>query len=138
MLKKLASSKFGWLLPVGGFLLAAVLFNLISRVTNPSSHAYAGDCIARSEDGATYRNTCGYEINFALCLDDEDEADYSSCPVTRLGEGDSYQMGSGQFLETDVYGNRHVWACKTPFVPRMKPSNSNQNLLRKACGRKDD
>ncbi|MAP94613.1 MAG: hypothetical protein CMK07_06635 [Ponticaulis sp.] len=122
-------------LPVILFVAAILLFTQISRFTNPASHAYAGECMSRSDLGRTFTNTCEFEINVGMCLADGDAEDYSNCPNQLLSAGASYTLPEEASFEIDAYGNNRIWACKAPFVFKMKPGNSNRALLRKGCAR---
>ena len=134
-MKAILPKQFRWVLPIAAFVLFGALFSLLGRFTNPAKYAMASQCIERSDVGRTYTNSCDFGINLSLCLADGDEANYSNCPVTLLSEGESLALTDSELFETDRYGNRHLWACKAPFVPRMNPSPNNSALLREGCSK---
>lgn len=118
------------------FLVWAVVLSLpivgivLSNVLRPQATAYAGHCVERS--GGDLVNGCDFEIVMSFCRDIEgvSKPDHA-CTMQTLTVGEAF----ANYPEGPPEGTPYTMACRAPFPPVWKRSNSNAALWRKACGK---
>lgn len=129
------SGRFRILYAVLIFVVISVGGNFLADFLNPQRKALVPACIDTKQPDAWFTNSCDFDIRLSFCLETGTDEDYSDCPVIPLAPGEGASPPKGRKTEADVYGNRHIWACKAPFRPAMKPSLSNRNIMQAACAR---
>ena len=117
------------------FVVISIAGNFLADFLNPQSKALVPTCIDRTQPDAWFTNSCDFDINLSFCLENEADKDYSDCPSMSLNPQKGVSPPTGRKLEADVYGHRHIWACKAPFRPVMKPGMANRNIMQTGCAR---
>lgn len=104
---------------------------VLTSMLRPEATAYEGHCVQRQ--GSDLVNACDFSIVMSFCqqvgargsIDDP-------CTQQTLAPGAAFT----NYPDGAMQGERYTMACKAPYPPKWKPSQSNSNLWIKRCGKK--
>jgi hypothetical protein len=120
------------------FLLFALFIGLaqfLSKQVQPWRYAAAVECLATDTTRGAYRNSCDYPINFGYAVLAGQWPKPQLFVFTTLEPG---EIETDWFTSSQKVGkNERFWfyACRTPHVPGLRTSYSNQSITQSDCRR---